>query len=109
MHPLKNMFYYGVKLHAINFSRPGRLPLPEYLFITNTAKHDLEAFRPLAEEILGGDFIGDKAYVDAQLYEQLKQQGVDLITPIKRKRNDPPLTLFQKSIQHIGFKGTFTN
>ncbi|MBF0239014.1 MAG: IS982 family transposase [SAR324 cluster bacterium] len=96
-HPVKEMYYYGVKLHAIAFSRPGTLPLPEYLFVTNAAQHDLEAFRPLAEEIVGGDFIGDKAYIDSQLNGQMRQQETDLITPIKRKRNDPPLTLFQRA------------
>ena len=96
-HPVKKMSYYGVKVHAIAFSRPGALPLPEYFFLTNAAQHDLEAFRPLAEEIYFGDFIGDRAYVDTELKEQMKQRETDLVTPIKRKRNDPPLTLFQKA------------
>jgi len=96
-HSVKKMNYYGVKVHAIAFSRPGALPLPEYLFVTNAAKQDIKAFRPLAEEIRWGNFIGDKAYADTQLTKEMKEQESNLITPIKRKRNDPPLTLFQRA------------
>ena len=96
-HPVKEMYYYGVKVHAIGFVRPGTLPLPGALFVTTASQHDLPAMRPLAEDIHFGRFIGDKAYSDTTLNVQLEEQGAELITPIKRNRNDPPLTLFQNA------------
>ena len=97
-HPVKKMYYYGVKIHAIAYSRPGTLPLPEMLFITKASTHDLEAFRPYSENIQCGRFIADKAYADAELNAQMEQQqAVTVLIPIKRKKNSPPLTLFQKA------------
>jgi hypothetical protein len=50
---LKKMNRDGVKGHAIAFSRSGNLSLPRALFVTDAAQHNLEVFRPLAEEIHG--------------------------------------------------------
>ena len=37
----KNMYYYGSKLHALAFRRPGHLPFPESLIITPASENDL--------------------------------------------------------------------
>lgn len=95
-HPVKKIYYHGVKVHAIACSRPGTLPLPEVFFITKASTHDLEAFRDFSEDIQFGEFIGDKAYCDTKLNERMRQeQDVALLLPIKRKKDSPPLTLFQ--------------
>lgn len=97
-HPVKETYYYGVKMHLIAYSRPGSLPLPERIFMTPASTHDLEALRPYVEEIHFGQFIADKAYCDQELNQQMeKDQNLTLRIPIKRKRNSPPLTLFQRA------------
>jgi hypothetical protein len=37
----KSMYYYGSKLHALAFSRPGHLPFPESLIVTPASENDL--------------------------------------------------------------------
>lgn len=77
----------------IAFSRPDALPLPGALFVTEASPHDLEALRPLAEDIQEGEFWGDKAYVDGPLFQQMKQQGLQLVTPLNEPR-PIPLSLY---------------
>ena len=41
----KSMYYYGLKLHALAFKNPHKLPFPEQLVITPASENDLNVFR----------------------------------------------------------------
>jgi hypothetical protein len=79
----KGIYYWGVKLHAIAFSRKGKLPFPEFLGITSAAENDLEAVRNILPRIANRTFCADKAYADKTLQHNLKQANSVLVTPIK--------------------------
>lgn len=55
----KNLWYYGVKLHALNFFNKGTLPHPMQIVITQ-ASHDLNVFKDYWSEIENMQFFGDK-------------------------------------------------
>jgi hypothetical protein len=79
----KGLYYWGVKLHAIAFARSGKLPFPEYLYITSAAENDLEAVRNILPNIPNRAFFADKAYADKALQDDLKTINSELLTPIK--------------------------
>ena len=39
------MWYHCLKLHALAFTRPGKLPFPEQLIITPASVNDLAVFK----------------------------------------------------------------
>ena len=41
----KKMYFYGVKLHILAFSRPGTIPLPDYIGLTPGKDNDLTTLR----------------------------------------------------------------
>ena len=88
----KDLHYYGVKLHALALRRTGKLPLPQFIGITQASIHDLNALRPIIQTFnapKGTAFVLDKAYADTTLKEELSKQNVTLITPIKDVKNMP--------------------
>lgn len=40
----KSLFYYGLKLHALAFQTPNRMPFPEQLVKTQASENDLNVF-----------------------------------------------------------------
>ena len=40
----KTLYYYGVKLHILAEHKPGKLPHPEYIGLTNAGMDDRKAF-----------------------------------------------------------------
>ena len=84
----KGIYYWGVKLHVIAFSRKGKLPFPEVLGITSAAENDLEAVRNLLPSLFNRTIYADKAYSDKTLQENLKQRNSELFTPIKLVKGD---------------------
>lgn len=93
----KDLHYYGVKLHMIALRRPHTLPIPDAWSVTPASPNDITVLQELADELHQHHIIGDKAYPDEELENQFQEHGGQLQTPIKRKRNQPPLTLFQKA------------
>ena len=93
----KGIYYYGVKVHILGFKQPGTLPLPDYIGLTPASDHDLAAFRQIAPYLHGGKIFADKAYID-ELEKQLlfKEQQLELYTPVKKKKNQKYLDLFEK-------------
>jgi len=86
----KDIYYYGVKLHNLARRRFKRLPMPYQLFLSPASKHDLTAFKehnpPIPTKIL----FADKAYCDEATKVELLSNGVTLLTPPKKKRNELP-------------------
>ena len=50
----KKLHYYGAKLHVLGQRRPGTLPLPTAIALTQAWVHDLKAMRPNA--VRGSNF-----------------------------------------------------
>ncbi len=66
------------------------LPLPVCLFLSKASKHDLTAFKQQNPIVPTPHLFADKAYADEELKQTLANQGVTLLTPYKKKRNDLP-------------------
>lgn len=85
----KRSYYYGVKLHTIALRRSHRLPLPALLHLSRASQHDLSALRELWPDLGRGYLFADKAYADEETKKALKERGTHLVTPYKRRRNEP--------------------
>lgn len=85
----KNTYYYGVKLHTIALRRSKQLPLPAFLHLSRASQHDLAALRELDPALGECVLFGDKAYADAETKTVFAERGTQLVTPYKRKRNEP--------------------
>lgn len=85
----KRSYYYGVKLHAVALRRTKQLPLPALLHLSRASQHDLQALRELDPDLGAGYLFGDKAYADAETKQALAERGTHLVTPYKRRRNEP--------------------
>jgi hypothetical protein len=79
----KGVHYWGVKLHSLNFSRPGKLPLPECLHITPASENDLTAMRQELERLMNRLVFADKAYIAKDLKEIMEKLESQILTPVK--------------------------
>lgn len=80
----KNLYYYGVKLHALGFSSFGHLPHPESIIISKASENDLSIFKTYWSGIENRTFYGDKIYINKEFFEQLYQdKNSEMLTPIK--------------------------
>ncbi len=85
----KSSYYHGVKLHTIALRRTNKLPIPALLHLSRASQHDLVALREL-NPVLGDCYLfGDKAYADEETKTVFAARGTHLVTPYKRKRNEP--------------------
>lgn len=80
----KNMWYHGLKLHALNYRRLDKLPFPEQLLITPASENDLNVFKNAWSEITNRDFYGDKIYSDKEFFNTLiDNKNSIMYTPVK--------------------------
>jgi hypothetical protein len=86
----KSMYYFGLKLHALAFHRPGHLPFPESIIITPASENDLNVYKQDWSNIFNRFFFGDKIYNDADFFEQtIKNKNSCMLTPVKAIKNQP--------------------
>ena len=85
----KRSYYYGMKLHAIALRRTKQLPLPALMHLSRASQHDLSALRELWPDLGSGYMFADKAYADEETKKVLMERGTHLLTPYKRRRNEP--------------------
>jgi len=100
----KKKYYIGVKLQIIAQGREHKLPLPVEFAIASASIHDLDiAKKTLPEsELENIDLYGDKAYKDKQFQLELfENKSLNIITPIKKKKGQTHLTLFQNAANSI--------
>lgn len=93
----KKTYYYGVKLHILAFRRRGQLPLPDYIGLTSASEADINILKEIAGDIHLTPVYADKAYIDEALSQSLSQQGSPLNTPVKKKKGQKELLLFQSA------------
>lgn len=80
----KNMWYHGLKLHVLAFSRTGKLPFPEQMLITPASVNDLSVFKEAWAKLGDRCFFGDKIYCDSDFFHNLKKEKKStMLTPIK--------------------------
>jgi hypothetical protein len=80
----KSLYYYGLKLHALAFSRPKRLPFPEQVIITPASENDLNVFKQDWSNIPNRTFFGDKIYNDTDFFKDLVINANSImLTPVK--------------------------
>ncbi len=83
----KNIWYYGLKLHALNFRRPNTIPYPESIIITPASENDLNIFKQNWSNITNRTFWGDKIYFDNNFFPQLAQDNNSIMyTPVKETK-----------------------
>jgi len=92
----KGIYYYGVKIHVLGIKREGELPLPDYIGITGAHNHDFPVFCQIAPYLEGGYVYADSAYIDEFEKHILEQQNVELRTPVKKKKGQKKLALFDQ-------------
>jgi len=93
----KRMYYYGVKLHILGVKRNNTLPIPDYIGLSPASNHDLNILKDISEDIYDVQIYTDKGYFDEVFRKQIKEdQGVELFMPVKRKKGQKELSLFQK-------------
>ncbi|MDN3583799.1 transposase [Mucilaginibacter flavus] len=80
----KSLYYYGLKLHTLAFSRPNRMPFPEQIVITTASESDLNVFKQDWGAITNRTFFGDKIYHNEAYFKSLKINiNATMLTPIK--------------------------
>lgn len=84
----KSLYYYGLKLHLLGFSRPKRMPFPEQIVVTPASENDLNVFKQNWCDIPNRTFFGDKIYYNENYFEDLKNQiNSTMLTPVKAVKN----------------------
>ena len=58
----KSMYYYGMKLHALGFCNPNKLPHPEQIIFSAASENDFALFKAAWSEKENRTFFGDKIY-----------------------------------------------
>ncbi len=107
----KNLYYHGLKLHALGFWRPGGIPHPESFVITAASENDLNVFKQNWADIKNRTFWGDKIYNDKPFFDKLfKDNNSIMYTPVKGKKGTPVILkqmdkaadkLFSKEVSKI--------
>ena len=82
----KNMYYYGLKLHALTLRREGTIPFPKSLTVTPAEDNDLTVFKQARGDYISDTVIfGDKIYSDFEYFDDDKKQkrNIEMYTPVK--------------------------
>lgn len=86
----KSMYYYGLKLHALGFCNPHRLPHPEQIIFTPASVNDLALYKQAWSEIEGRTFFGDKIYNDTDFFRKMDDTfNSEMLTPVKAIKGMP--------------------
>ena len=81
--------------------QPGTLPLPDYIGLTAASEADINVLKEIASEIYETAIYADKAYIDELLSQMLAEQGSSLNTPVKKKKGQKTLFLFQEALSTL--------
>jgi hypothetical protein len=86
----KDMFYYGLKLHALAYHHPNHLPFPESIVISPASENDLNVYKQNWSDIANRFFYGDKIYNDSEFFTQIvEKKNSVMLTPVKAVKNQP--------------------
>ena len=100
----KKKYYIGAKLQVVAQARYNKLPFPFEFDLATASLHDLD----IAKTTLPNSgfeqvkLYSDLAYIDSQFQLDLfNEKGIQIITPVKKKKGRPPLSLFEKAYNSI--------
>jgi len=86
----KSMYYYGMKLHALGFCNPNKLPHPEQIIFTPDSVNDLTLFKEVWSEKENRTFFGDKIYNSTTFFENMKERfNSEMLSPVKAVKGMP--------------------
>ena len=86
----KNLYYHGLKLHALGFQNKGHMPHPESIIITKASENDLNVYRQYWATIKNRAFYGDKIYTNKEYFQdQYLEHKAEMLTPIKAIKAQP--------------------
>ena len=70
----KNMYYFGLKLHAVAFRRKGTIPFPEMLILSAADENDSTVFkRECVGNLNNREIYADKIYSDIPFYKETQE------------------------------------
>jgi len=77
----KNMYYFGLKLHALAFRREGTIPFPEMILLSSAEENDLTVLkRKAADSLINRNIFADKIYSDFSYWGNKQQeQGTTML------------------------------
>ena len=89
----KNIYYFGLKIHALAFRREGTIPFPEMIILSSAEENDLTVLKREAADILiKRKIFADKIYSDFSYWRNKQQeQGVTMLTPVKAIKGEAPV------------------
>jgi len=86
----KSLYYYGLKLHALGFCNPNKLPHPEQIIFTPASVNDLTLFKEAWSEKENRIFFGDKIYKSSDFFLAMKDEfNSEMLTPVKATKGMP--------------------
>jgi len=98
----KNLYYYGVKLHALGQKQYQTLPKMRMLRITSASENDITVAKEWLSEVCNMELFADKMYADATWKQHLLERNVHIFTPVKLAKGQPFLdaadALFSKAV-----------
>jgi hypothetical protein len=89
----KNMYYFGMKLHALAFHRKGTIPFPEKLIFTPAGENDLVVSKQFwGETLTNRTVFADKAYSDKEFFNEAEAtRNLKIHTPVKAVKGESEL------------------
>ncbi|AFU70110.1 transposase, IS4 family [Psychroflexus torquis ATCC 700755] len=86
----KSMYYYGMKLHALGFCNPTKLPHPEQIIFTAASVNDFALFKEAWSEKENRTFFGDKIYQSKSFFTDMYANfNSEMLTPVKAVKGMP--------------------
>jgi len=82
----KNMYYYGVKLHALGQKRFQKIPKMCMLRVTPASENDISVAKEWLFDVHNIDIFADKMYANQTWFEELAKRNVHVFTPVKLKK-----------------------
>ena len=79
-----------MKLHALGFCNPNKLPHPEQIIFTPASVNDLTLFKEAWSEKENRIFFGDKIYKSLDFFSTMKDEfNSEMLTPVKATKGMP--------------------
>lgn len=100
----KDEYYIGAKLQVVAQARTHQLPFPFEFSLASASFHDLTIAKATLpdSEFYDIDLYSTNAYIDNEFQiELVETKEIKLITPIKKKKGQHQLTLFQQASNSI--------
>lgn len=82
----KKLYFYGVRVHVVARLRPGALPFPEFMGVTQASHHDGIVFDQIRPVLTHNVRYADKAYQRPDAKQIETEQNLVVFTPVKKQK-----------------------